>query len=114
MLKVLGCGVGASVNTAVIYYRKVWNYAYVVHVSGKGMLQSGKRGIGFGCGKEPILSFLGSLGQRDQQRPSAGQRKAAGWGVGGPVHRIPRQRVLREDLVERETFNKLADPRYAR
>jgi SAM-dependent methyltransferase len=44
-----------------IYHRKLWEYAFVMQsLFENNMLLPGKVGIGFGCGEEPIASYLAS------------------------------------------------------
>jgi len=100
-------------DTAVIYHRKVWEFAYVLQVLWEnGMLQPGKRGIGFGCGEEPIPSFLASLGVSvtitDQDSDTA---KKQGWAQTGQFTETL-DSAFREDLVDRSAFDKLATLRY--
>lgn len=47
----------------VTYLRKQWEYVYVCQTLFEhGMLQEGKRGLVFGCGKEPLISLFASMG----------------------------------------------------
>jgi hypothetical protein len=47
----------------IIYHRKVWEYCYLLQaLSESGLLELGKRGLGFGCGEEPIPSLLAACG----------------------------------------------------
>lgn len=40
-------------------HRKLWEFAYIAQaLRGSGMLRPGARGIGFGCGKEPLASLF--------------------------------------------------------
>jgi len=43
--------------------RKYWEYAYIAQaLYENGMLSPGKRGLGFGCGKEPLPALFASMG----------------------------------------------------
>ena len=100
-------------NTAVIYHRKVWEFAYTLQVLWEnGMLEPGKRAIGFGCGEEPIPSLLASLGVEvtitDQNSDTA---KKQGWAQTSQFTETL-DSAFREELVDRETFNRLANLRY--
>lgn len=45
------------------YNRKLWEYSFLLQaLYSAGLLQADKRGIGFGCGLEPIPSYLTSKG----------------------------------------------------
>src|SRR6187397_3034391 len=39
-------------------HRKLWEFAYIAQaLRGSGVLRPGARGLGFGCGKEPLASL---------------------------------------------------------
>ncbi len=45
------------------YNRKMWEYAFILQaLSLTGMLQDGRLGLGLGCGKEPLPSYLAAQG----------------------------------------------------
>lgn len=49
----------------VIYHRKLWEYGFVLQsLFDCGLLENGKKGIGFGCGQEPLPSYFASLGMK--------------------------------------------------
>lgn len=53
----------SELKTGVIYHRKLWELTYVLQVLFEhGHLTEGRRGLGFGCGAEPIPSYLASHG----------------------------------------------------
>ena len=53
----------AKLKTPVIFHRKIWEFAYVLQaLHAHGVLRPGARGLGFGCGEEPIPSLLASYG----------------------------------------------------
>jgi len=46
-----------------VYHRKLWEYAYIAQtLHACGMLADGRRGVGFGCGVEPLPSLFAALG----------------------------------------------------
>jgi 2-polyprenyl-3-methyl-5-hydroxy-6-metoxy-1,4-benzoquinol methylase len=46
-----------------VYHRKVWELAYVLQaIHTHGALRPGATGLGFGCGREPIASYLAARG----------------------------------------------------
>lgn len=48
-----------AMHSPARFSRKQWEFAYVLQVLKlKGMLKSGKRGIGFGCGREPLAGLI--------------------------------------------------------
>ena len=46
------------------YHRKLWEWAYIIRVLETHGDVKGKRGLGFGCGKEPLVSYFANLGAR--------------------------------------------------
>lgn len=52
-----------ALEAPVIYHRKIWELAYVLQALFEGgHLTHGQRGLGFGCGAEPIPSYLAAQG----------------------------------------------------
>ncbi len=52
-----------SLRLAHIYHRKIWEYGFVLQTLHEaGLLQPGKRGLGFAVGEEPLPSFLAARG----------------------------------------------------
>jgi 2-polyprenyl-3-methyl-5-hydroxy-6-metoxy-1,4-benzoquinol methylase len=44
-------------------HRKLWEFVYLLQVlETRGMLQPGRKGLGFGCGKEPLAALMASRG----------------------------------------------------
>jgi hypothetical protein len=45
------------------YHRKLWEFAYIAQaLSERGMLQHGKKGLGFAVGREPLAALFASMG----------------------------------------------------
>lgn len=64
-----------------VFHRKIWEYAYILQsLAELGMLAPEKKGLGFGVGKEPLVSVMASRGcyivATDQDSNSAHQQ---GW-----------------------------------
>jgi SAM-dependent methyltransferase len=54
------CG---RMHIAPAFHRKLWEFCYVAQaLHERGMLREGARGIGFGCGEEPLPSLFASCG----------------------------------------------------
>jgi SAM-dependent methyltransferase len=52
-----------ELKTPLVFHRKLWELAYVLQaLHDGGHIGSGQRGLGFGCGTEPIPSYLASRG----------------------------------------------------
>jgi SAM-dependent methyltransferase len=54
-----------ELHTAPYYHRKIWELCYVAQaLFAAGQLSPGHRGIGFGCGEEPLPSLFAKYGVR--------------------------------------------------
>lgn len=68
-------------HAPMILHRKLWEWAYIGQaLSERGMLQSGKRGLGFAVGKEPLAAVFAAKGC-DIVATDLGETEAlaAGW-----------------------------------
>ncbi|MBO8164915.1 MAG: SAM-dependent methyltransferase [Brevibacillus sp.] len=55
----------AKLRQPVRYHRKLWEYCYIYQgLHERGMLGPNRTGLGFGVGKEPLVSLFASLGCR--------------------------------------------------
>lgn len=53
----------SQLQIPIVLHRKNWEFAYVLQsLFNGGHLKNGKRGLGFGCGTEPIPSYLAAQG----------------------------------------------------
>ncbi|MEA3050858.1 MAG: hypothetical protein QOG84_2694 [Sphingomonadales bacterium] len=98
----------AELGTPIIYHRKIWELAYVLQAIWEGgHIAPGARGLGFGCGVEPIASYLASQGVAatvtDQPQERA---RAAGW-VATNQHAGALDQAFHPHLVERAEFDRL-------
>ena len=98
----------------VVYHRKVWELCYVMQaLSEQGVLREGMRGLGFGCGQEPIPSLLASMGINitvTDLEPAAA--RAQGW-LATNQHTTSLDRCFRPDLVSKDVFFELVRLEYA-
>ncbi|HTV90560.1 MAG TPA: class I SAM-dependent methyltransferase [Stellaceae bacterium] len=54
-----------ELRTAPLFHRKIWELCYVAQaLFAAGQLAAGRRGIGFGCGEEPLPSLFAKYGAR--------------------------------------------------
>ena len=52
-----------QLNSGFVYHRKLWEFAYIAqNLYALGALAPGKRGVGFGCGEEPLASLFAKFG----------------------------------------------------
>jgi Methyltransferase domain len=53
----------AEIAQQKVLHRKQWEYVYILAVlDSYGLLNAGKTGIGFGCGKEPLVAVMAKRG----------------------------------------------------
>lgn len=97
-------------KTPVIYHRKLWELTYVLQALHEhGLLTAGMRGLGFGCGREPIASYLASRSVAVTVTDLAEEEaRARGW-VATDQHLDTRETVFFAHLVDRATFDTLVD-----
>ena len=83
-------------------HRKLWEFAYIAQaLRGSGMLRSGARGLGFGCGKEPLASLFVAEGCEVLATDlDAADATAKGWS-GGEQHAASLQNVWMPSLCSR-------------
>jgi len=96
-----------ELKIAVLYHRKVWELCFVLQtLFDAGMIAPGKRGLGFGCGEEPLPSYLAAHGvtiTATDLPPENAQLK--GWVESGQ-HATAPERMLMEHLVDRDVFER--------
>ena len=88
--------------------RKTWEFAYVPEVLDRlDMLQAGRRGLGFGVGREPLVSLFASRGVEvvaTDLEPTS--REALGWTRSGQ-HASDVDSMLRAGVADAEDFRRL-------
>jgi hypothetical protein len=103
----------AQLKIPRIFHRKLWELAFVLQALWeRGMIDPGRRGLGFGCGHEPIPSYLASRGvvltvtdiEPDQAR-------SKGW-IDSDQHSTTIDSLYMPHLVDRETFDRQVAHRY--
>ena len=74
----------AELRVPVAFHRKLWEFVYCLQaLAENGMLEPGHRGVGFGCGEEPLASYLAARGVLTTVTDlSADDSAAAGWRSG--------------------------------
>jgi Methyltransferase domain len=72
-----------EIRSGFIYHRKLWEFAYIAQsLFAHGVLKEGKRGLGFGCGEEPLSSLFAKYGATvvaTDLDPAASQEHGGGW-----------------------------------
>jgi hypothetical protein len=104
------CG---QLHMPVVYHRKLWELSYVLQaIYENGHMQTGARGLGFGCGVEPLPSYLASRGvsiTMTDLLPEEAQR--AGWAATNQ-HTTGLKAAYQPHLVAEEAFDALVNLRY--
>lgn len=102
----------AALKIPLIYHRKIWEYVYLLQaLHDAGMLQPGRRGLGFGCGREPIASYLASQGTHLTITDLPLEDMArAGWARTNQ-HASDRDQAFYDHLVTYEVFDALVGHR---
>lgn len=102
-----------QLHIPVVYHRKSWELTYVLQaLYDAGHIQAGQRGLGFGCGVEPIPSYLAAKGafvtMTDLPPEDA---RAAVWSSTNQ-HTGALEQARAAHLVDSETFARQVDIRY--
>jgi 2-polyprenyl-3-methyl-5-hydroxy-6-metoxy-1,4-benzoquinol methylase len=103
----------AQLGVAHVFHRKLWELAYVLQAIWQtGNMAPGKRGLGFGCGEEPLPSYLASKGCHITvtDLPPDDQR-AASWATTDQL--ASRDKAYKEQFLDRTSYEERVDFRYA-
>ena len=89
-------------------HRKPWEYCYIgAALEAAGLLQAGSRGLGFGCGQEPLPSYFAARGVAVTATDAPGDVVAAqGWQATDD-HAAGLESVHRPELVSEAEFRRL-------
>jgi 2-polyprenyl-3-methyl-5-hydroxy-6-metoxy-1,4-benzoquinol methylase len=95
-----------------VFHRKIWELAFVLQaVWQTGNMAAGKRGLGFGCGEEPLPSYLASKGCRitvTDLEPD--DQRAAGWAQSNELATL--EKAYLGEFIEKGKFEQLVDFRH--
>ncbi|MGA8191848.1 MAG: methyltransferase domain-containing protein, partial [Acetobacteraceae bacterium] len=102
-----------ELKSARLFHRKLWELAYVLQaIHENGHLRSGARGLGFGCGEEPLPSYFANHGiDVTVTDLDPGAAAAQGW-VDTNQHTSSLDMVYQAHLVGREQFDKYVSLRH--
>jgi SAM-dependent methyltransferase len=103
----------AELGLPLVFHRKLWEYAYVLQALWQtGKLIPGMRGLGFGCGTEPLPSLFAARGIAAVVTDLAPEEQSAtGW-TGTGQHAHSAEAVFCPSLVGRQAFDALVSHRY--
>jgi hypothetical protein len=95
----------SELKIPVIFHRKIWELAYVLQaIYEHGSIQPNARGLGFGCGAEPIPSYLAQQGVSVTVTDQAPEGvRAQGW-INSREHASSLEQVYHSHLVSRDVF----------
>ncbi|MCB1539596.1 MAG: methyltransferase type 11 [Rhodoblastus sp.] len=96
-----------------LYHRKLWELAFCLQcLAEHDMLQPGRRGLGFGCGEEPIASYLAAHGVETTITDLPPEDAAASGWRDTYQHLSQASTAFRPHLVDREKFDQNVSIRF--
>jgi hypothetical protein len=103
----------AELQIPIVYHRKIWEFCFVLQtLFDAGLLEAGKRGIGFGCGEEPIPSYLASKGISVTATDLEPEKVAGrGWAETNQ-HTASLEKSWKETLVAWDEFSRLVSLKF--
>lgn len=103
----------SKLQTPLLYHRKLWELSYVLQaIHENGLMREHARGLGFGCGVEPIPSLLASCGVAVTMTDlEADLAHAAGW-ASTNQHASSIEAAFHAHLVDRPDYDRLVSLRY--
>lgn len=103
----------AQLQTPLVFHRKLWELAYVLQaIHEHGHLRDGARGLGFGCGVEPLPSYLAAHGVAVTMTDLPPEEaRTAGW-VASNQHAADASVAFKSHLVSRERFDQKVELRH--
>jgi 2-polyprenyl-3-methyl-5-hydroxy-6-metoxy-1,4-benzoquinol methylase len=104
------CG---QLQMPLLFHRKLWELAYVLQaIFEHGHIREGARGLGFGCGVEPLPSYFAAHGVAITMTDLAPDEAAlAGWSATNQ-HAADVDMAFQPHLVSRERFDENVNLRY--
>lgn len=97
----------AAMDEPPVAHRKVWEFAYIAQMlAATGMLEEGRRGLGFGVGREPLVSLFAARGVEVLATDLGGEdRESIGWARSNQ-HASAVEDMLRPQVCDPEDFRK--------
>jgi len=96
------------------YRRKQWEFVYILAaLSRHGALAPGRRGLGFGCGREPLVAAMANAGCEIVATDlDAGDQASAGW-IASDQHAARLEDLNPDGRCDEERFRRLVSFRTA-
>jgi SAM-dependent methyltransferase len=102
-----------ELGIATIYHRKIWELCFALQaIYEAGFLREGMRGLGFGCGTEPLPSYFAGHGIAVTATDLAPDRAAENGWVHSHQHATAPEQAFMPHLVSRADFDRLVGMRY--
>ena len=100
----------SEMKVPVVFHRKLWELSYLLQaLHENGLIQPGKKGLGFGSGNEPLASYLASKGAASTVTDlPAEDAQAKGW-ADTDQHASSLENAFHGHLVDRATFARRVD-----
>jgi SAM-dependent methyltransferase len=97
----------AELRIPRVFHRKLWEFGYLLQALFEhGLIRPNARGLGFGCGVEPIASYLASKGVEVTATDMLPDNQAqAGWAINNE-YATNIDKVFHEKLVARDMFDR--------
>ena len=103
----------SELKVPLILHRKIWEHTYLLQaLYSTGNISPDKKGLGFGCGVEPIPSYLAAKGVSTTitDLPPEHQQ-TSGW-MSSNEYEQSLENAYMEHLVERDTFIRMVSHRF--
>lgn len=96
-----------ELKCAPLYHRKLWEFAFVLQALFEhGLLKPGAKGMGFGCGDEPLPSYFASKGVSALVTDLAPEKvQSMGWAETGQ-HAHSLDLAFKKNLTTKDAFKK--------
>lgn len=96
-----------QVGVRPLYHRKLWEIAYVLHnLWLYGMMEPGKRGLGFGCGTEVTPSYMAKHGVQIVATDLPPDHAEVSAWIETAQYAEDKERLWHPSLVEKEAFDR--------
>jgi len=102
----------SQLGIAHIFHRKLWELSYVLQTIWQtGNMAPGKRGLGFGCGEEPLPSYLAARGCHITVTDLApDDQRASGWATTAQL--ASKDKAFKPQFIDRADYDERVDFRY--
>lgn len=102
-----------EIKVAPIYHRKLWEHAFILQVLYENnLIKSDVKGIGFGCGQEPLPSYFASKNIKVIASDLDPKNDAARAWIETDQHSASKEIFFFPDLVDRSTFDSNVEHRF--